>query len=251
MDRGIRTFTVTFSITAAATQPDEVAERHTFVNTLVAINEGAAHLLGERIGVTTARSLAYTGRKWELDPTSVGVTALTAGDHGEVGPLLAAIEEEMLNGQNYQRVLAAAVARYGPIELDARDLDAAVPGGITMVANGDTVWWISPEQFHLPFALKSLPPLPDNGVVDGPKLRDHVGREVLVSCDPDPLMHVPATRWAWRTILGVQPHPDGRTWLTLVTDAGAQTIVTAGAYSVRNPRPVPVAVHLGEGRDDG
>lgn len=249
MDRGIRTFTVTFSVAAAATTPDGVPERQTFVNTLVAINEGAAHVLGERIGTTTARSMAYTGRTWELDQTSIGVTALSADDHGDVGPLLAAIEDEMLNGQQYQRVLAAAVARYGPIELDARDLDAAVPGGITMVANGDTVWWISPDQFHLPFALKALPALPDNGVVDGVKLHEHVGREVLVSCDPDPLKHVPATRWAWRTILGVQPHPGGRTWLTLVTDAGAQTIVTAGAYSVRNPRPVPVAVHLGEDRD--
>lgn len=251
MTHGIRTFAVTFTVTG--TTPGSVAEpeKRTFVNTLVAVNEGAAHLLGERIGATTARSLAYTGHTWEIDPTSIGVSDLSGEDLGAAGPLLAAIEEEMLNGQQIQRVLAAAVARYGPIELDARDMDAAVPGGVTMVANGDTVWWILPHQIHLPFALKSLPPLPSNSVVDGLKLHEHAGREVLVSTDPDPLKHVPATRWAWRTILGVQAHPDGPTWKTLITDAGAQTIVTAGAYSVRNPRPVPVAVQLGEDRDDG
>lgn len=249
MDRGIRTFTVTFQL--IATPKVGEPQRQTFVNTIVAVDPDVARTLGEKIANTTAASMLFTGQVWSVDPTSIGVVALDADDLGAAGPLLAAIEEEMMHGQNIQRVLAAAVARYGPIELDARDLDAAVPGAVTMVANGDTVWWILPHQLHLPFAFKALPPLPKNGMVDGIDLGRHIGREVLVSTADDPGTQVPASRWAWRMILGIESHQDGPTWRTLVTDAGAQTIVTAGAYSVRNPRPVPVAVELGEDRDDG
>jgi hypothetical protein len=249
VDQGIRTFTVTFELRAVS---GDTMNQRTFVNTVVAVDQATAHILGERIGRTTERSLAYTGTPWTFDQATLVVAELDKDNlPTTVGPLLAAIEQEMLQGQEVQRVLAAAITRYGPIELDVADIDAAIPGAVTMANNGDTVWWILPHQFGVPFAVRGLPPLPDNGVVDGKDLSLHVGREVLVSTEHhDPAVLVPASKWQWRTVLAVQDHSAGPSWKTLLTEYGAQTIVTAAAYSVRNPRPTPVAVHLaGEGRD--
>lgn len=236
---GIRTYTVTFELRAVI---GDTMNRRVFVNTVVALNEGTAHMLGERIGRTTAGSLAYTGHDWTFDPGSISVTELDPDNLGGVGPLLAAIQEEMLNGQEMQRVLAAAVTRYGPIELTADELDNAIPGSVTAVANGDRVWWILPHHLGVPFAVAKLPAIPANGMVDGVDLHQHAGREVLVSSVADPSKHVSASKWQWRTVLAVQDHPEGNQWRLLLTEHGAQTVITAGAYSVRNPRPVPVAV---------
>ncbi len=237
MHPALPAFAVTYTLTRA-----EVSR--TFTNVVFAPSAALARQLGDRIGQTSANGLAYAGADWTFDPDTVQVEQVGAGGLADnVGSLLAAVGQELAHSDHVQRVLAAIIARYGPLALTAAEIDAAVPAALAQVAGGeqpDTVWWVLPHQLHVPFAVGRLPEIPANGVVEGGVLHEHRGREVLVSSEPDhPSRHLPASMWEWRTIIDVRPHPAGDAWLMLHTDQGAQAIITAGSYSIRDPRPAP------------
>jgi hypothetical protein len=232
----LHAFTVTFDLAAGQTSS-------TFANVILAPNEDTARLLGEKLGQAAADSSSGVRRGWTFDPSSIRIARLDASDLAGIAPLLTQVEEEIAHSNHVQRILAAMVARYGPLALTAAEVDAVIPADLTQVnvaSRPDTTWWVLPHQFHVPGAVAKLPDLPDTGLVAGPDLHQHPGREVLVSTDSEnPSTLVPASRWQWRTILDVRPHPAGTAWLMLHTEHGAQPITTAGLYSVRDPRPAP------------
>jgi hypothetical protein len=231
------TFCVTFTLRHVTERTNAVTTLdRTFVNTIVAADAATARILGEQVGRSAASP------DWVFDPAEVIVAALDADHVAALNPLIGAVEEEILQHQHTQRVLSAIVAKYGPIALTQAEYDQAIPGDVAQViggGTGDLSWWVLPHQFCVPFAVGRLPELPANGVVSAADLHQHPGREVLVSSSEDPTVHVPASRWSWRTIIDVRDHPDGPAWKLLLTDQGAQAIITAGAYVVRDPRPVP------------
>lgn len=231
MHLNLSAFTVTCELRSGNGDTSTVA------NVVAAANADLARQLGEHIGRAAASD------QWTFDPQTVQVTqGVSDADLSATTPLLAAVEQEMAHSLHLQRILTALVTRYGPLALTAAEIDAAAPNSLAQVVSGrrpDTMWWVLPHHMHVPHIVSKLPDLPETGMVDGPDLHLHPGREVLVSTDAGQPAQMTPSRWAWRTIVQIEPHPSGPAWLLLHTEHGTQAIIAAGMYSVRNPRPAP------------